>query len=100
MTIQLTLLVAMDGGTESNGGTFQAASNLTGGKELYAGLEERKGDCHTLGPSSAVMSSLPGALEWIRSCARRNPQLQIQVCFSYPMQIKYTSANKYVLFFP
>jgi hypothetical protein len=51
----------------------------TTGKELYAGLEEQKGVCHTLGPSSALMSSLPGALEWIRSCAKRNPQLHIQV---------------------
>ncbi|CAM6095551.1 unnamed protein product [Calypogeia fissa] len=60
---------------ESNG----CHLNSAGVNELYAGLEEQKGVCHSVGSSSAVMSSLPGALEWIRSCAKRHPQLRIQV---------------------
>ncbi|KAG6555626.1 hypothetical protein Mapa_002861 [Marchantia paleacea] len=48
-------------------------------KDLLSSLEEKKGGCQSIGSSSAVMASLPATLEWLRSCARRHPQMHIQV---------------------
>ncbi|BBN12887.1 folylpolyglutamate synthase [Marchantia polymorpha subsp. ruderalis] len=50
-----------------------------GSMDLLSSLEEKKGGCQSIGPSSAVMASLPATLEWLRSCARRHPQMHIQV---------------------
>ncbi|KAL3685754.1 hypothetical protein R1sor_003776 [Riccia sorocarpa] len=51
----------------------------TGTKDLLSTLEENKGGCRSIGPSSAVMVSLPATLEWLRVCAKQHPKLHIQV---------------------
>ncbi|KAL2624078.1 hypothetical protein R1flu_008323 [Riccia fluitans] len=49
-----------------------------GTKDLLSNLEENKG-CRSIGPSSAVMTSLPATLEWLRTCAKQHPRMHIQV---------------------
>ncbi|XP_002987368.2 folylpolyglutamate synthase [Selaginella moellendorffii] len=47
-------------------------------REFLSGLENGYSSCH-FGVSSAVMPSLPAAIDWLRFCSARHPNLHLQV---------------------